>query len=107
MKRLLFAFCMSFAFVGLNAQTPIWQPTPGHTQIPIWPGAMPDALPNPQQERLAMANDPKDLVAGKPWLSIEQVSRPTMTVYSPKGKNYGRCGGGFSRRRLFHSGNRS
>jgi hypothetical protein len=29
----------------LSAQTPVWQPSPGHTQVPIWPGAAPDAQP--------------------------------------------------------------
>jgi acetyl esterase/lipase len=28
-------------------------------------------------------------VAGRPWLDVENVSRPTMTVYSPGGKNTG------------------
>jgi acetyl esterase/lipase len=40
------------------------------------------------------------LVAGKPWLAVKQVSRPTMTVYSPHGKNTGAAiivfpGGGY------------
>ncbi len=30
---------------------------------------------------------PHDLVAGRPWLSVERVSRPTMTVYPAQGKN--------------------
>jgi len=43
---------------------------------------------------------PKHLVAGKPWLVVEHVSRPTMTVYSPRGRNTGAAiivfpGGGF------------
>jgi len=40
------------------------------------------------------------LVAGRPWTYIQNVSRPTMTVYSPKGKNTGAAvvvfpGGGY------------
>jgi len=40
------------------------------------------------------------LVAGKPWTYIRNVSRPTITVYSPKGKNTGAAvivfpGGGY------------
>src|SRR5260370_7044797 len=35
MKPLLFALCVVFAFGGLRAQTPAWQPSPGHTQVPI------------------------------------------------------------------------
>src|ERR1700737_3855271 len=32
---------------------------------------------------------PGRLVADKPWVAVSNVSRPTMTVYSPKGKNTG------------------
>jgi hypothetical protein len=42
MKSLLFALCVMSAFGSLRAQKPVWQPSPGHTQIPIWPGAAPD-----------------------------------------------------------------
>jgi len=46
------------------------------------------------------ATGSKDFVAGKSWLSVERVSQPTMTVYSPKGKNTGAAvivfpGGGY------------
>jgi acetyl esterase/lipase len=87
MKCLSFALCIASAFSSLNAQTPAWQPSPGHTQVPIWPGAVPDARPVTGPE--TTKPDAKDLVAGKPWLYINNVSQPTMTVYSPKGKNTG------------------
>jgi hypothetical protein len=29
----------------LSAGQPAWQPSPGHTQMPIWPGVVPDAQP--------------------------------------------------------------
>jgi hypothetical protein len=29
------------------------------------------------------------LVAGRPWVYVDRVSQPTMTVYSPKGRNTG------------------
>jgi acetyl esterase/lipase len=100
MKPLLFALCVVFSFGGLSAQTPAWQPSPGHTQVPIWPGAVPDAQPvaGPEDDT-TMATDP--LVAGRPWVSVGHVSRPTMTVYSPKGKNTGAAvvvfpGGGYT-----------
>lgn len=33
-------------FLGnLNAQKAVWQPSPGHMQMPIWPGAAPDPQP--------------------------------------------------------------
>src|SRR5208337_419108 len=98
MKPLIFALCIVFAFGGLSAQTPVWQPSPGHTQVPIWPGAAPDAQPVAGPE---VATTDKDfLVAGRPVVGVGQVSQPTMTVYSPKGNNTGAAvvvfpGGGY------------
>src|ERR1700684_534731 len=98
-KHLLLTFCVLFAIPSLRAQQPAWQPSAGHTQIPIWAGAAPDAR-DPKGPETAEPPGPKDLVAGKPWVSISNVSRPTMTVYSPKGKNTGAAvvvfpGGGY------------
>ena len=98
MKTALFALCAAFATCSLLAQTPIWQPTPGHTQIPIWPGAIPDAQPPAGPEKAEAVT--KEPVAGRPWLAVESVSQPTMTVYSPTGKNTGAAvvvfpGGGY------------
>jgi acetyl esterase/lipase len=97
MKPLLFALCVAFAFGGLSAQTPSWQPSPGHTQVEIWPGKAPDAKPLAGPEDATTVNE---LVAGKPWVSVGKVSRPTMTVYFPEGKNTGAAvvvfpGGGY------------
>ena len=97
MKSLLLALCIVSTCA---AQKPVWQPTPGHTQIPIWPAAPPNARPAKGPEKVEADADPKEVVAGKPWLYISNVSRPTMTVYSPKGKNTGAAvvvfpGGGY------------
>jgi hypothetical protein len=39
MKTLICALCVVFACMfasgGLSAQMPVWQPSPGHTQVPI------------------------------------------------------------------------
>ncbi len=86
MKHLVFPLCVVFAFGDLRAQTNVWQPSPGHTQIAIWPGAVPDAKPVPGPE---FAETTKELYAGKPAVVVNNVSRPTMTVYSPKGTNTG------------------
>lgn len=81
-------------------QGQVWQPSQGHTQIPIWPGAMPSAQPDTAKE--SMTTTGRDhLVAGKAWTYIQNVSRPTITVYSPSGKNTGAAvivfpGGGYS-----------
>jgi acetyl esterase/lipase len=99
MKPLIFALCVVFAFGGLSAQTPAWQPSPGHMEVPIWPGAVPDAQPvaSPEDNTTTVTDS---LVAGRPWVKVGNISRPTMTVYSPKGKNTGAAvvvfpGGGY------------
>ena len=67
--------------------------------MPLWPGAAPDARPVTAPE-FAETVGKEPLVAGRPWVAVEMVSRPTMTVYSPKGKNTGTAavvfpGGGY------------
>ena len=99
MKPLIFVLCVVFAPGGLSAQTPVWQPSPGHTQVPIWPGAAPDARPAAGPE-VAKSSGKDDLVAGKPIVEVDNVSRPTMTIYAPKGENTGAAvvvfpGGGY------------
>jgi acetyl esterase/lipase len=81
MKPLLFALCVVFAFGGVNAQTPVWQPSPGHTQVPIWPEAAPDAQPAAGPEVSHW------WPAGRGGFTLGNVTQPTMTVYSPEGKN--------------------
>jgi len=87
MKPFLFVLFVVFAAGSLIAQTNVWQPSPGHTQIPIWPGTPPDAnlqrLSGPEYVYDTLT--PKD----KPLVWVRNVSQPTMTVYSPKGKNTG------------------
>ena len=78
-KPLLFAVCFVFGCASLLAQKPGWQPSPGHTQVPIWPKTPPDAQfgPPPNTETMPEPGE------------IDNVSRPTITVYSPKEKNTG------------------
>src|SRR5271167_1834357 len=90
MKLLVFGLLAVFAFASpgaLRAQTPVWQPSPGHTQVPIWPGAVPDAQPVAGPEDYVTTNT--WVVAGRQMFGVHNVSRPTMTVYSPKVKNTG------------------
>jgi acetyl esterase/lipase len=84
--------------VGANAGPVGWQPTAGHTQLPLWPGAVPGSHPVPGPESGTTRTDP--MVAGRPWRAITNVTRPTITVYAPKGRNTGAAavvfpGGGF------------
>ena len=76
-----------------------WQPSE-HQQMPIWPdGKMPSPISDTKPESIKLiTNRP---IAGKPWNAIYNVSRPTMTVYSPREKNTGIAivvfpGGGFN-----------
>ncbi|SHG49266.1 alpha/beta hydrolase [Massilia sp. CF038] len=82
-----------------NASAAAWQPAGGHTQVPIWPGAIPNAKPatGPEDEMTIQESRP---VAGRPWIEVNNVTRPTMTVYPPKGSNTGAAvivfpGGGY------------
>ncbi|SDE68966.1 alpha/beta hydrolase [Terriglobus roseus] len=99
-RLLLLCLAVFTCLPMLRAQANTWQPSPGHTQIPIWPGKIPDALPAKGPERMETTTDPKYFIGGKPSSGIENVSRPTMTVYSPKSNNTGVAvvvfpGGGF------------
>jgi acetyl esterase/lipase len=72
----------------------VWEPSAGHVQTPIWPSAVPDALPNPKPESVG----PGEGHAW--WARANDVSRPTMTVYEAKGHNTGAAmvvfpGGGY------------
>ncbi len=86
MKPLILALGVVFLDGLLGAQTNVWQPSSGHTQVPIWPGAVPDVQPVPGPEK---ATTSTELIAGRPVIVINNVSQPTMTVYSPKGTNTG------------------
>jgi acetyl esterase/lipase len=99
MKTLLFALCFVFAFGSLNAQTPVWPPSPAHAEVQIWPGAAPDLQPVAGPE-IVKSSGKDDLIAGKPVVEVDNVTRPTMTVYPPTGKNTGAAvvvfpGGGY------------
>jgi len=94
-RLLIVALCVVSGFAILRAQTPAWPPA-GHTQVPIWPGKAPDAVPVAGPEVTTRVQDP----GGPPAMVVGKVSRPTMTVYSPKGKNTGAAvvvfpGGGY------------
>jgi len=98
MKALVFALCVVFAFGGVRAQIAAWQPSAGHTQVAIWPGAAPDAQAVAGPEDATLVTE--SLVGGRPWVSVGNVSRPTMTDYAPKEKNTGAAvvvfpGGGY------------
>ena len=95
LKRLILALCAAAALGGAGvradsrqAASDGWQPSLGHVQTPIWPGAVPDAIPDPKPESVGPGGGAND------------VSRPTMTLYPAKGRNSGAAvvvfpGGGY------------
>ena len=85
MKFLILAFCFAVAGEGLHAQTNVWQPSPGYTQIPIWPTTIPDARLVAGPEYVTNVT----MASGTKWVCECNVTRPTMTIYSPKGTNTG------------------
>ncbi|HEV2274479.1 MAG TPA: alpha/beta hydrolase [Acidobacteriaceae bacterium] len=99
MRKYLPLLALAGLSLGLMAQTSGWQPAPGHTTIPLWPGGGPGASPNPAPEvDTTTAKD--NLVAGRPVIRLGNVSAPTITLYTPKGANTGAAvvvfpGGGY------------
>lgn len=98
MKSLFLAFFVVSGALSLWAQTALWQPSPGHTQVPIWPSTIPDAQPVPGPETMKIDSD--FVVAGRHVTGVFNVTQPTMTVYAPKGERTGAAvlvfpGGGF------------
>src|SRR5437660_10632967 len=99
MRAALVAFCVVDLCGRLSAQTSAWQPTPGHRQLPIWPtSVLHRHTPAGPETKTTRPND--HLVADRPWTYIQNVSQPTLTVYSPPEKNSGAAvvvfpGGGY------------
>lgn len=90
--------CVTAALACASVHAAPWQPAPGYQQLPIWPGAVPDARPDANEEGMAVRAE--KLIAGKPWLEVNHVTRPTLTVYAPGGVNTGAAvvvfpGGGY------------
>lgn len=71
----------------------------GQVTLPLWPGGAPGAAANPPAERdMTTAKD--ELIAGKPLIRLGNVSKPTLTLYTPRGRNSGAAvvvfpGGGY------------
>ena len=85
-------FLLPLAFAGaafsLSAQNSGWPPPPGHATLDLWPHDAPGAPANPPAE--ADTTTSKDnLIAGKPLIRLGNVSKPTLTLYAPSGKNTG------------------
>ena len=75
-----------------------WQPAAGFSQIPLWPEGL--AIAKPEARGTESVRFGGGMVAGRHWTAVENVSRPTMTIYPAKARNSGAAilvfpGGGY------------
>ncbi|HTM16474.1 MAG TPA: alpha/beta hydrolase [Terracidiphilus sp.] len=85
MKTSALVLCATLTATTLSAiaQTPAWQPAPGHITLPLWPNGAPGASSDAPPER-DMTKPTDNLIAGRPLIRLGKVSSPTMTYYAPK-----------------------
>jgi acetyl esterase/lipase len=93
-------FILLVAVVGTSTSLfAQWPPAAGHTTLDVWPHGAPGAPTKlPPEGDTTTAKD--HVVAGKPVIRIGNVSVPTLTLYTPSGKNTGAAvvvfpGGGY------------
>jgi acetyl esterase/lipase len=67
------------------SRTMVWAPGPEGNQVPLWPEGL--AIQKPESDKPEQVGSGSKLVAGRPWTYATYVSRPTMTIYKPKGRN--------------------
>jgi acetyl esterase/lipase len=80
-------------------QVGIWAPADGGTQISLWPENVVLTKPDTGDQVEATGNG-SPTIGGRKWHWASYVTRPTMTIYKPKGHNSGATilvlpGGGF------------
>ncbi|WP_430390030.1 alpha/beta hydrolase [Dyella sp. 20L07] len=82
----------------INQQDGPWQPAAPGVQIPLWPEGLSIARPVTPGKEVFGTGGGK--IANLPVTIVQLVSRPTMTIYPPKGQNTGAAvlvfpGGGY------------
>lgn len=98
-KPLLILAILAGGCAGMSAQKTERQPASGHPAVALWPNGAPGGAPNsPAEVDTTSAKDKP--VAGKPVVRLGNVSNPTLTIYTPPGKNTGAAvvvfpGGGY------------
>jgi len=77
-----------------------WTAGPGHPVLALWPGGAPGpkTASGPEADT---TTGKSELIAGRPIVRLGNVAVPTLTLYSPKGKNTGAAvvvfpGGGYN-----------
>ena len=88
MPRIFLFLVLACISTSLFAQEAGWPPAPGHTALNIWPKGAPGAQPNPAPE-IDTTTAKDHLVADRAVIRLGNVSTPTLTLYTPAGKNTG------------------
>jgi acetyl esterase/lipase len=88
MRKLFFTVITLLAILSVLAvrmitQKPAWQPPAGHLTLDLWPQGAPGAILNPAPE-VDLTPPNASLVAGKSLIRLSNVSRPTLTLYTPR-----------------------
>src|SRR5207248_1321373 len=92
LKRMI-GFPWRFAIIAMavastaHAHAAAWQPPAGGEQIALWRD--PAVVARPEAKGEESASTAKSPVAGRTWTKIENVVRPTMTVFPAKDANTG------------------
>jgi acetyl esterase/lipase len=74
----------SSATIEKVSRVMVWEPGPEGRQVPLWPEGL--AILPPDSVRPEEVGNGSRLVAGRKWHWASYVSRPTMTIYEPKGE---------------------
>ena len=86
--HLIFVTLIAVLSTNGFAQKPAWQPAPGHVTLDLWPHGAPGVKASAGPE--IDATTAKDnVIAGKPVIRLGNVTSPTITLYTPSGKNTG------------------
>jgi acetyl esterase/lipase len=99
MNMRLFAVLLCFVMICGAAHAQVWQPGAGLMQIPLWPKGL--SIERPETTGPEIAHPVERPVGGRGWGYIENVTRPTMTIYPPRGAKSGAAvmvfpGGGYN-----------
>src|SRR5262249_24345150 len=105
MKPITQSLCFLLMVATLRGQTTAWKPSAGHTQVAIWPGAVPDAQPVTGQE--VTTTEEVSQVAGQAVDVRGQGHATYHDALPAQGEQPWHRGSCVSRRRLSDSGHRS
>lgn len=101
MRKFVFSAIVTAAMfsVRIAAQPSVWPPSPDRITLPLWPGGAPGEPANMPPEVNMNANNAKTM-AGRPYIRLGNVSKPTITLFAPKSRNTGAAvvvfpGGGY------------